>query len=175
MARFQLSWVIHSHKNIQKLYKTRMKLSKIHRKFWVENWIIAKFEEESAAERLILFPYGNMGGNQKWYFGRKMTNTNVNRITHVLSDFFSSDYNPHPDWSSFLTTETTKTTKAKSGQRKQCNGSPLSFFTFSRKPTKPDVPKGSPLWNFFRHCATFSKIFKCPQRVPPFIFFTFLT
>ena len=26
--------------------------------------------------------------------------------------FFSSDYNPHPDWSTFLTTETTKTTKA---------------------------------------------------------------
>ena len=26
--------------------------------------------------------------------------------------FFSSDYNPHSDWSTFLTTETTKTTKA---------------------------------------------------------------
>ena len=30
-------------------------------------------------------------------------------------------------------------------------GSPLSFFTFSRKPTNPDVPKGSPFGLFFEN------------------------
>ena len=40
--------------------------------------------------------------------------------------------------------------EAKSAQGKlYSKGSPLSFFTFSRKHTKPDVPKGSPLWIFF--------------------------
>ena len=61
--------------------------------------------------------------------------------------------------------------EAKSAQGKlYSKGSPLSFFTFSRKHTKPDVPKGSPLWIFSELCDFFSKIFQCPQRVPPLSF-----
>ena len=36
---------------------------------------------------------------------------------------------------------------------------PLSFFTFSGKHTKPDVPKGSPFGFFSELCDFFSKIF----------------
>ena len=49
----------------------------------------------------------------------------------------------------------------------------LSFFTFSRKHSKPDVPKGSPRWNFSALFDFFSKIFHCPQRVPPSSFLIF--
>ena len=62
--------------------------------------------------------------------------------------------------------------EAKSAQGK---GSPLSFFTFSRKHTKPDVPKGSPLWIFFRHCATFRKFFNVPKGSPFEFFWYFAT
>ena len=75
-------------------------------------------------------------------------------------------------------------------------GPPLVFyflFTFSRKPTKPDVPKGSPLWIFFGTVRLFfENFFYVPKgslppsrflifcngmfvnksrRVPPFTFF----
>ena len=64
--------------------------------------------------------------------------------------------------------------EAKSSQGKlYSKGSPLSFFTFSRKHTKPDVPKGVPPLDFFRHCATFFPNFFCLQRIPPFIFYFF--
>ena len=64
--------------------------------------------------------------------------------------------------------------EAKSAQGKlYSKGSPLSFFTFSRKHTKPDVPKGSPLWIFFGTVRLFFPKFFCLQRVPPFIFYFF--
>ena len=80
---------------------------------------------------------------------------------------------------------------------------PLSVFTFSRKHTQPDVPKGSPLWiffgtvrlffenflmyttgraqrvpplDFFRHCATFfRKFFNVPKGSPLWVFWYFAT
>ena len=64
--------------------------------------------------------------------------------------------------------ETTKPPKAKSRQGKLSPKGPLSFFTFSGKPTKPDVPKGSPLWIFFRHCATFFRKFFNVSKESPF-------
>ena len=45
------------------------------------------------------------------------------------------------------------------------------LFYFSRKPTKPDEPKESPLW-IFRHCATFFDFFLSPKS-PPFVFLLF--
>ena len=63
--------------------------------------------------------------------------------------------------------------EAKSAQGKlYSKGSPLSFFTFSRKHTKPDVPKGSPLWIFFGTVRLFfRKFFNVPKGSPLWIFF----
>ena len=64
--------------------------------------------------------------------------------------------------------------EAKSAQGKlYSKGSPLSFFTFSRKHTKPDVPKGSPPLDFFRHCATFFRKFFNVPKGSPFHFLLF--
>ena len=55
-----------------------------------------------------------------------------------------------------------------------CKGSPLSFFTFFTKPTKPEDSKGSPLSIFFRHCANFFfENFQFFKRVPPSDFLIF--
>ena len=89
--------------------------------------------------------------------------------------------------------ETTWVPEAKSGQgRLRPKGPPFHFFTFSRKPTKPDVPKGSTFGFFFGTVwLVFRKIFIVSkgsplrvffiicnwmyvnkfQRVPPFTFF----
>ena len=53
-------------------------------------------------------------------------------------------------------------------------GSPLSIFTFSRKHTKPDVPKWSPLWIFFGTVRLFFEIFLMSPKGPPFEFFDIL-
>ena len=66
-----------------------------------------------------------------------------------------------------------KPPKAKSRQGKLSPKGPPFIFTFSRKPTKPDVPKGSPLWIFFGNVRLFFDNFKCPQRVPPSSFLIF--
>ena len=50
---------------------------------------------------------------------------------------------------------------------------PLSFFTFSRKHTKPDVPKGSPLWIFFGTVRLFFENFLMSPKGPPFEFLIF--
>ena len=61
-----------------------------------------------------------------------------------------------------------KPPKAKSGQGKLSPKCPLSFFTFSRKPTKPGVPKGSP----FRSLIFCNRMYvNKSKRVPPFTFF----
>ena len=57
-------------------------------------------------------------------------------------------------WSVHFLETFLKPPKAKSGQGKLSPKGPPSIFTFSRKPTKPDVPKGSPFY-IFRHYATF--------------------
>ena len=65
--------------------------------------------------------------------------------------------------------------EAKSAQGKlYSKGSPLSFFTFSRKHTKPDVPKGSPLWIFFGTVRHFFENFLVSPKGPPFEFFDIL-
>ena len=65
--------------------------------------------------------------------------------------------------------------EAKSAQGKlYSKGSPLSFFTFSRKHTKPDVPKGSPLWIFFGTVRLFFENFLMSPKGPPFEFFDIL-
>ena len=61
--------------------------------------------------------------------------------------------------------------EAKSAQGKlDSKGSPLSFFTFSRKHTKPDVPKGSPLWIFFGTVRLFFRNFFVSKGSPLWIF-----
>ena len=53
---------------------------------------------------------------------------------------------------------------------------PLVFyflFTFSRKPTKPDVPKGSPLWIFFGTMRLFFENFLMSPKGPPSRFLIF--
>ena len=53
---------------------------------------------------------------------------------------------------------------------------PLSVFTFSRKHTQPDVPKGSPLWIFFGTVRLFfEKIFIVPKGSPLRVFSYFAT
>ena len=65
--------------------------------------------------------------------------------------------------------------EAKSAQGKlYSKGSPLSFFTFSRKHTKPDVPKRSPLWIFFGTVRLFFENFLMSPKGPPFEFFVIL-
>ena len=86
--------------------------------------------------------------------------------------------------------ETAWAPEAKSGQgRLSPKGPPFHFFTFSRKPTKPDVPKGFPLWIFSKKKFNVSKgsplrvFFKfCnwmyvnkSQRVPFYIFRHYVT
>ena len=64
--------------------------------------------------------------------------------------------------------------EAKSAQGKlYSKGSPLSFFTFSRKHTKPDVPKGSPLWIFFGTVRLFFENFLMSPKGPPLSFLIF--
>ena len=58
--------------------------------------------------------------------------------------------------------------EAKSAQGKlYFKGSPLSFFTFSRKHTKPDVPKGSP----FEFFDILNGMFVNKSRISPFYIF----
>ena len=65
--------------------------------------------------------------------------------------------------------------EAKSVQGKlYSKGPPLSFFTFSRKHTKPDVLKGSPLWIFFGTVRLFFEKFLMSPKGPPFEFFVIL-
>ena len=92
-----------------------------------------------------------------------------------MTFFFSSDYNPHTDRSTFY--NSAQSTWGKSAQGKlYSKGSPLSLSTFSRKHTKPDVPKGSPLWIIFRNCATFfRKFFNVPKGPPLWVFWYFAT
>ena len=92
-----------------------------------------------------------------------------------MTFFFSSDYNPHTDRSTFY--NSAQSTWGKSAQGKlYSKGSPLSLSTFSRKHTKPDVPKGSPLWIIFRNCATFfRKFFNVPKGSPLWVFWYFAT
>ena len=76
--------------------------------------------------------------------------------------FFSSDYNPHTDRSTFYNSQFCAEHLRPSPPKANFTpkGPPFQFFTFSRKHTKPDVPKGSPLWIFFSElCDFFSKIF----------------
>ena len=73
-----------------------------------------------------------------------------------------------------LFTETDKTTQAKSGQWKQCKGSPLSFFYLFYVTYKTGRDQRVPLSIFFRHCAKFfSKFFYGLKRVPPSSFLIF--
>ena len=52
--------------------------------------------------------------------------------------------------------------------------SPLCF-TFSRKPTKPDVPKASPLWIFSAMCDFFFENFLMSSKGPLRVFCYFST
>ena len=64
--------------------------------------------------------------------------------------------------------------EAKSAQGKlYSKGSPLSFFTFSRKHTKPDVPKGSPFGFFSALCDFFFENFLMSPKGPPLSFLKF--
>ena len=68
-----------------------------------------------------------------------------------------------------------KAPEAKSAQCKRTpKGPPFHFFTFSRKQTKPDVPKGSPLWIFFGTVRLFFRNFLMSPKGPPFEFFDIL-
>ena len=42
------------------------------------------------------------------FFSRRFSSEKSPTIIVASFIFFSSDYNPHPDWSTFLTTQTTK-------------------------------------------------------------------
>ena len=103
-----------------------------------------------------------------------------------MTFFFSSDYNPHTDRSTFYNSQFCAEHLGQVRPRQTLlQRVPLSFFSFSRKHTKPDVPKGSPLWIFFGTVRLFfenffSKFFFRKQngmivnksrRVPPFTFF----
>ena len=97
--------------------------------------------------------------------------------------FFSSDYNPHTDRSTFYNSQFCAEHLRPSPPKANFTpkGPPFHFFTFSRKHTKPDVPKGSPLWIFFGTVRLFFENFffrkqngmfgNKSRRVPPFTFF----
>ena len=83
--------------------------------------------------------------------------------------FFSSDYNPHTDRSTFYNSAQSTWGQVRPRQT-YSKGSPLSFFTFSRKIQNPTCPKGPP-FGFFRNCATFfRKIFYVPKGSPLWVF-----
>ena len=63
------------------------------------------------------------------FFSRRFSSEKSPTIT--VASFFSVILQSHSDWSNFLTIETTKTTKAKSGQRKLVQkGHPFHFLLF---------------------------------------------
>ena len=84
-------------------------------KYFATNWIFKK-PKESPLYNFKIFALLSLG------YGADL------RRSRLVFSFFSSDYNPHHDWSTFLTTETTKTTKAESGLRKfSAKGPPFIF------------------------------------------------
>ena len=63
--------------------------------------------------------------------------------------------------------------EAKSAQGKlYSKGSPLIFLLFQGNIQNRTCPKGPP-FGFFSELCDFSKIFQCPQRVPPLSFLIF--
>ena len=89
------------------------------------------------------------------------------------SRLFSSDYNPHTDRSTFYNSAQSTWGQVRPRQTLLQRVPPL-FFTFSRKHTKPDVPKGSPLWIFFGTVRLFFENFLMSPKGPPFEFFDIL-
>ena len=85
---------------------------------------------------------------------------------------YSSDLFFHTDRSTFYNSAQSTGGQVRPRQT-YSKGSPLSFFTFSRKIQNRTCPKGPPFGFFSELCDFFSKIFLCPQRVPPLSFLTF--
>ena len=86
--------------------------------------------------------------------------------------FFSSDYNPHTDRSTFYNSaQSTWPCPPKANFTPK--GPPFHFLLFQVNIQNRTCPKGPPFGFFSELCDFFSKIFKCPQRVPPLSFLIF--
>ena len=77
---------------------------------------------------------------------------------------YSSRLQSHSDWATFLTIETTETTKAKSGQRKLVQKGPLFIFYYFNVTYMLIKPKWLPLLTFFGTMRHFLKISRFSRK-----------
>ena len=121
--------ILFLNKNISKIRENYMNGPKFQRKRCRDNGIWTLSFPPAAA-------WGGGGGGGGWTYGPIFSRriSSEKSPTSTVASFFPFFFVrllSHSDWSTFLTIETTKTTKAKSGQWKLVQkGPPFHFFTF---------------------------------------------